>query len=80
MAEDDDINYVYMERLLLKTNANILRAANGQEAVDICNSNRQIDLILMDINMPFMNGQLPISQDQRPQITNHCCNSLFAEW
>lgn len=56
VAEDDDINYVYMERLLLKTKATILRAANGQEAVDICNAGQDIDLILMDINMPFMNG------------------------
>jgi PAS domain S-box-containing protein len=56
VAEDDDINFVYMERLLLRTNATILRAANGQEAVDIYNSGETIDLILMDINMPFMNG------------------------
>jgi PAS domain S-box-containing protein len=56
VAEDDDINFVYMERLLLKTNATILRAANGQEAVDFCNSRDDVDLILMDINMPFMNG------------------------
>lgn len=56
IAEDDDINYVYMERLLSKTNAKLIRAANGQEAVDYYNQSKNIDIILMDINMPFMNG------------------------
>jgi PAS domain S-box-containing protein len=56
IAEDDDINYVYMERLLSKTNAKLIRAANGQEAVDYYTHSTNIDIILMDINMPFMNG------------------------
>jgi len=56
VAEDDDINFVYMERLLSKANSNIVRAANGQEAVDIINTGNPVDIILMDINMPFMNG------------------------
>ncbi|RYD04730.1 hypothetical protein N752_12450 [Desulforamulus aquiferis] len=30
-------------------------AANGQEAVDFCR-NHQVDILLMDINMPLMNG------------------------
>ncbi|MDX9697784.1 MAG: response regulator, partial [Bacteroidales bacterium] len=29
---------------------------NGQEAIDIVKSGKQIDLILMDINMPLLNG------------------------
>ncbi|NVO21700.1 MAG: response regulator [Bacteroidetes bacterium] len=56
VAEDDDINFVYMERLLMRTNAAIIRAANGKEAVDYCLAGNSVDLILMDINMPFMNG------------------------
>ncbi|MBK7215101.1 MAG: response regulator [Bacteroidales bacterium] len=56
VAEDDEINFVYLERLLSKTNAKLLRAANGQEAVDLCQEGNNVDLILMDINMPFMNG------------------------
>jgi len=56
VAEDDDINYIYLERLLSKTNSLVMRAANGQEAVDLVNSGVRIDMILMDINMPFMNG------------------------
>lgn len=56
VAEDDETNYMFMERLLSRTNCTILRAVNGQEAVDRCASDTNIDLVLMDINMPFMNG------------------------
>lgn len=34
----------------------ILYAANGQEAIDLCRANAKIDLILMDIKMPIMDG------------------------
>jgi len=56
VAEDDETNYMFMERLLTKANATILRAVNGQEAIDRCASEPNIDLVLMDINMPHVNG------------------------
>ncbi|NTW23582.1 MAG: response regulator [Lentimicrobium sp.] len=56
VAEDDETNYIFMERLLTKANATILRAVNGQEAIDRCASDPNIDLVLMDINMPNVNG------------------------
>jgi len=37
-------------------NYKIIRAQNGQEAVDICLSNPNIGLVLMDIKMPIMDG------------------------
>jgi len=70
VAEDDDINFVYMERLLSKSDTAVIRAANGQEAVDICNSGIAVDLILMDINMPFMNGldATRLIKEKRPEL------------
>jgi len=56
IAEDEEINYLYLEEILLDVNANILRALNGIEAVNIFKKNKNIDIILMDIKMPFMNG------------------------
>ena len=41
---------------------NVLYAENGIEAVDICRSNPDIDLILMNIQMPVMNGYEAISK------------------
>lgn len=56
IAEDDDFNYMLLEVLVEKTQASVLRACNGQEAVEIFDSHPGIDLVLMDIKMPVMNG------------------------
>lgn len=55
IAEDDDSSYFYLETLLKKDNKT-LRACNGQEAVDLCRMHPDINLVLMDIKMPEMNG------------------------
>ena len=57
ITEDEEVNFFYLQTLLKKTSARILRAKNGQEAVEIISRNKhRIDLILMDINMPVMDG------------------------
>jgi CheY-like chemotaxis protein len=56
IADDIDINYIFLVEALKNTGAQTLRAKNGQEAIDIVKSGKQIDLILMDINMPLLNG------------------------
>ncbi|MCG8700290.1 MAG: response regulator [Bacteroidales bacterium] len=59
VVEDEEVNYLYIETLLDdKSNVNfrLLHARNGKEAVEYCESNKNIDLILMDIKMPVMNG------------------------
>lgn len=56
IAEDEETNFVYLETALIKTKANIIRAKDGKEAVEAAKVNPGIDLILMDIKMPEMNG------------------------
>lgn len=56
VVEDVDLNYMLIKKFLHKTGANLIWAKNGQEAVDICQQNNSIDLVLMDIRMPTMNG------------------------
>jgi signal transduction histidine kinase len=56
VVEDDYASYSYLEKLLQKTNAKILHASNGKEAIIKYESNKNIQLILMDIKMPEMNG------------------------
>ena len=56
IAEDEDLNFMLLHEMLSDTKLTIIRALNGQEAVDICNSKQPIDLVLMDIRMPIMNG------------------------
>jgi len=56
VAEDIDINYKLIEEILAPTNAKIIWAKDGKEAVEFCLKNDKIDLVLMDIKMPKMNG------------------------
>lgn len=59
VAEDEDVNFQYIEAILQKEsgmNCHLIRAKNGKEAVEICLENKSIDIILMDIKMPIMNG------------------------
>lgn len=55
IAEDEETNYIYLEELLEQTGVKIIRAWNGQEAIDLYHDNK-VDLILMDIKMPIRNG------------------------
>jgi PAS domain S-box-containing protein len=57
VAEDDIVNFYYLKTLLRQnTSAKIIHASNGKEAVDKFQQNPDIDLILMDIKMPVMDG------------------------
>lgn len=56
IAEDDNLNFLLLNKILQLRNYTVLRANNGQEAVDICLENKDIDLIFMDVKMPLMNG------------------------
>ena len=56
IAEDEDSNYRYIEKLLSKVGFKLLRAKNGYEAVEFARVYDDIDLILMDIKMPIKNG------------------------
>ena len=56
IAEDEEINYFYLSELLNITQASVYHARNGKEAVDYVKNGNPVDIILMDIRMPVMNG------------------------
>jgi signal transduction histidine kinase len=56
VAEDEEFNFFFLKELLTMWNFNVLHARNGQETVEMCKSNSNIRLVLMDIRMPVMNG------------------------
>ena len=71
ITEDEEINFYYLKTLLKKTEATVIRAKNGKEAVDFINEySGQIDLILMDLNMPVMDGYeaMRIIKSRHPEI------------
>jgi CheY-like chemotaxis protein len=56
IAEDEDYNFMYLFEILSGENIDIIRTSNGAETVKRCRENTKIDLILMDIKMPIMDG------------------------
>ena len=56
VAEDDNINFLLIENILKSYNFKIIRAKDGVEAVEFCKTNQEIDLVLMDIKMPNLDG------------------------
>ncbi len=59
IVEDEEVNYLYIETLIkdeIELKSNILHAKNGEEAIEICKLRSEIDIVLMDIKMPVLNG------------------------
>lgn len=56
IVEDNETSNIYFEAALRKTKANLVWAKNGLDAVEMVKENNQINLILMDINMPKLDG------------------------
>lgn len=55
LVEDNEINQLYAETVLSQEGANVAVANNGQEAIEQVQE-LSFDIILMDIQMPIMNG------------------------
>jgi PAS domain S-box-containing protein len=55
VVEDEEINWLYLNEIL-KNRVKILRAVNGKEAVELVKKHQDIDIILMDIKLPDING------------------------
>ncbi len=56
IVEDEIDSFTLLERFLQKTKIKIHYAQNGREAVEMVDKLKKIDLIMMDIQMPEMNG------------------------
>lgn len=55
VAEDEEINFLFLKETLHQSGAKVDWAKNGQEAIDLA-LNKEYDLILMDMKMPVMDG------------------------
>lgn len=56
IAEDDEINFMLIKRIMTLRKYTIIRARNGEQAVSICRENDTIQLVIMDIKMPILGG------------------------
>jgi len=85
IAEDDEISFKFLDLVLTKkTGVNIIWAINGQMAVDFCRLYDHIDLILMDVQLPIIDGVEAIRQIKafKPQIPIivQTANAFNDEW
>lgn len=56
IAEDVESNFLYLNAVLSKVKAEIVWAKNGYEVVELFQQHQNFDLILMDLQMPELNG------------------------
>lgn len=56
IVEDDLSSRLYLNKVLEKTGAILLNAGDGQQALEIASENIDLDIILMDIQLPIMDG------------------------
>ena len=56
IAEDDEGSIKYIVMAVRAFSENILKVRTGVEAVEACRNNPDIDLVLMDIKLPLMDG------------------------
>jgi len=71
IAEDEIMNYLYLEEALRETQAKVIWSKNGQEAVEkVVAEKIPFDVILMDVKMPIMNGYeaTKIIKKYKPEI------------
>jgi PAS domain S-box-containing protein len=69
IAEDDQSNFILLQHILLKTNAEVVRAADGLEVLELLDSDASVDLILLDIKMPKMDGMEVIQKIRSRGLT-----------
>jgi two-component system cell cycle response regulator DivK len=57
VVEDDDMSFLYIKQLLMLTKGICVRVKSGIDAIEQFGNNRGFDMILMDIQLPDMDGR-----------------------
>ena len=56
VVEDNTISFKLIEAMLSRVNLTLLHASDGQMAINLCRERADIDIVLMDIQLPILNG------------------------
>ena len=70
VAEDEEYNFLLIKEYLDPLNCGLLHARDGKEALALCEREKNIALVLMDIKMPFIDGHslARLLKTERPQL------------
>jgi len=81
ICEDDDFGFLYINRVLTQAGASTCRALSGNKAIKICQSDEELDLIIMDLRMPEMSGNdaAEYIKKLRPAIPIIACTASSAD-
>ena len=71
IAEDDHSNYYFLFEALKETGIQVVWSKDGEETMDLFREHKDLDLVLMDINMPLLNGYecTRLMKKERPDLT-----------
>ena len=56
VVEDNQISFKLIHAVLSQVKANVVHATNGKIAIELCTSGKHFDLVLMDMQMPEVDG------------------------
>ncbi len=56
VVDDEEMNWLLYKYTLEETNVHLIWARTGQDAIDIMKSENSVDMILMDMKMPILDG------------------------
>src|SRR3954470_10939281 len=62
IAEDDPISMLIVSKMLDVKNASVLEAENGAEAIELLDEAQNINVVLLDLEMPTMNGYVAVKK------------------
>jgi len=65
VVEDDEISLEFLKELFEPYKARIIEVFNGESAVEQCKNNPEINLVLMDVQLPIMNGKEAMKEIKR---------------
>jgi len=70
IAEDDHSNYYFLFEALKDTGMEILWSKDGEETLEMFRAHKDLDMVLMDINMPLLNGYecTKVIKKERPDL------------
>lgn len=56
VVEDTMMSFKLFSAVLSQVNASVTHASNGRKAIDLCSGDLHFDLVVMDLQMPEVNG------------------------
>jgi CheY-like chemotaxis protein len=81
VVDDDDALRTILTRELRKRGFDVYSTGSGAEAVEIyCRSSIQIDIVLMDVNMPGMSGPDALDAILAVDPFVRCCFMTADDW